>query len=61
MPTAYSGPTPGVNGTDVAGVYAANDAARNSQYQTNMANRAASNQALGGLAGAVLGNWQNIF
>lgn len=61
MPSAYSGPVAGVNGTDVAGVYAANDAARNQQYQTTMANRSATNQALGGLAGAVLGNWGTIF
>lgn len=61
MPAAYSGPTPGVNGTDVLGAYAANDAARNAQYEAQLRNRAASNQALGGLAGAVMGNWQNIF
>lgn len=61
MPTAYSGPTVGVNGTDVLGSYALYDQGRQNNYNQKMANARATNQAIGGLGGAVLGNWGSIF
>lgn len=61
MPSAYNGPVAGVNGTDVMGAYALQAQQQQNAYNQQMQNRASSNQALGGLAGAVLGNWQNIF
>lgn len=61
MPTAYNGPVAGVSPTDVLGSYALYDQGRQANYAQQVANINSRNQAVGGLAGAVMGNWQNIF
>lgn len=54
MPTAYSGPTTGVSPADAMGAYSLYQQGQNANYQAQLANRSATNQALGGLVGAGL-------